>query len=244
MISKIGLAGLKFNGKDTCAGIFQRMMLQKFEILHYADYLKESVSRIFNIDIEDINDTKKKEEPFINGPVCIDMFVIKMSLEYKLQLAYKGKFAKNIRELLQYVGTDYVRAVCPNYWTDHLDLTGKYWAVSDIRFSNEIEKVEAYNGINIWINRLGYPNKIDGHVSENSIHAGYCNIEIGVKENDFRIVKMLAKTLRYGNRKDIYKYNYNNIMYCLNHNFNITDSCKFLVCQPEFVKFIREYYAK
>ena len=241
MISRIGLAGLKFNGKDTCAGIIQAIN-PKIEILHYADYLKESVSKIFNIYPKFMETQKEK---LFNKPIIIDRYLADLQTEYNLDLLPRNKVATNIRELLQYVGTDYVRSVSLNYWTDHLDLTGKYWVIADLRFSNEIEKVEVNNnGVNIWINRLGYPNKLDSHTSENSIHAGYCNIEIGVKENDFRIVKMLAKTLRYGNRKDIYKYNYNNIMYCFNHNFNITDSCKFLVCQPEFVKFIREYYAK
>ena len=243
MIYKIGLAGLKFNGKDTCAGIIQAIN-PKIEILHYADYLKESVSQIFCVNLDNINDPSKKELPFIFGPIFIDQYLEEMKEVYRLNILPRIKFAHNIRELLQYVGTDYVRSVSPNYWIDHLDLSGKYWAASDIRFPNELKKVEDNGGITIWVNRINYPNKSDGHASENSISAEDCGIEIGIKENDFRIVKMLAKTLRYARVGDHYKYSYNYIKYVLDYELNIQQSCNFLSCQPEFVKFVREYYAK
>ena len=86
------------------------------------------------------------------------------------------------RHLLQYVGTDIVRAQDQNYWVDFIVDVLKFFSdkwdyvlIPDCRFPNEIERLKE-NGldvIHIHINRLNYDNGYSeerkNHISETAL---------------------------------------------------------------------------
>ena len=80
------------------------------------------------------------------------------------------------RHLLQYVGTDIVRAQNPNYWVDFvidmLRMFGNNWdcvLIPDCRFPNEIDKLKEA-GFNVTHMRVVRPNYDNGLTAEAKNH--------------------------------------------------------------------------
>lgn len=82
---------------------------------------------------------------------------------------YNYKKDEKGRSLLQYVGTDKIRAVSPDYWADFvvsiLDIFPDEWdyvLLPDTRFPNEYEIYEAYgmNAILLRVVRPGFKSPL------------------------------------------------------------------------------------
>lgn len=76
---------------------------------------------------------------------------------------WDGKKDEQGRHLLQFVGTDVVRAQRPNYWVDFLrdvlslfDGEWDYVLIPDVRFPNEVEGMDCFQTRHIRIIRPGY----------------------------------------------------------------------------------------
>lgn len=85
------------------------------------------------------------------------------------------------RTLLQYVGTDVVRAKKPTYWVDFvidmLDMFGDNWdyvLIPDTRFPNEVEAIkERFDAIHVRVKRVGFKSPLtkaqQAHPSETAL---------------------------------------------------------------------------
>lgn len=157
--------GPKGSGKDTVAKLYPGLKGK----IPFAGPLKEICSDVFGIPMHEWEDQDLKEEFFevqIN-PGDIEAIVGLMDnyihipggcLPDVCDMMYdhEGKVLRSRREILQYVGTEMIRSVSPDwhcraafsdaYLKDkfsHVDIRDGVFAVTDCRFLNELEYLKA-----------------------------------------------------------------------------------------------------
>lgn len=204
----IGIAGTKGSGKDMCASMLRYIIrngtASKFrdwairepnehvgyptdDVIHFADYIKDILSRLFNIERRHFDDRMYKDELwycFNNGRFIDDHHVIKEGY-FGIELIHLtqqplswliGDHGKKccikLRTLMQYFGTDVVRKYLgPDVWVydtmrEATVIVDKYdyCLIPDVRFNNEA-KILTHNfgGYVLKINR---DVKTDNHLSE------------------------------------------------------------------------------
>lgn len=125
MIRVILLGHRKRTGKDMLANMLVER--QGFVRLAYADKLKEVVTDLFRFSPEQINGVEKE---------VVDR-----------------RYGITPRHVLQQVGTEHLRSLYPNIWTDYIFQTkipeylaqGKSdFVITDLRFPNEHKQAEAW----------------------------------------------------------------------------------------------------
>lgn len=235
----IGIAGAKNSGKDTVASMihyifrsgitsatFQEWVAMyekpklKFTVIHFADYLKNILSILFNIDRDLFDDRSYKDFIYYNLRenkfIAVDEFNYNTSnnpektviittekLEKKPLAYYIEKYTNpyiKLRTLMQYFGTDIVRKkIEDNRW---VKLTiGRAWEIArkeglclipDVRFNNEQRYIQDSKGFVIKINRPIEDKNIDKHDSENmsDVEANY------VIENNTSKMSLFYKVLK------------------------------------------------
>ena len=169
----IGITGKKFSGKDTIANFIKdyfNEINEKYVILHFADFLKECASNVFNINIDTFNDPTLKELNFSN-PIYIDDKIEQLNVFLNLKLNEHQLSATNPRQLLQFIGTEYVKEIQPNYWLDVVfkkinsltDIQGVI--IPDVRFIEESKAIIDNKGTVIKVKRSSNVQN-DIHTSE------------------------------------------------------------------------------
>lgn len=142
----IGLVGQKGAGKDTLAREILRLRPEAV-LFHFADPLKALVGILFGIPAAHMEGPEKEMPlPF---PVVLDDWISEMGLVTDLEIRPAGKIARTLRELLQFFGTDYVRAARQNYWLDRTMrrvVAAPSAVVADVRFKNEADALRALPG--------------------------------------------------------------------------------------------------
>jgi len=147
----IGLTGKKGCGKDTVGDYLVRKY--GFERMAFADALKQVCQTVFDLTMEQMTDTIKKEQ-------------------------MDERWDTTPRQLMQIVGTQLFRDKLTECFPH---LKGSIWVgivkqkilrssknivLTDVRFENEAEMVRQFNGKLIQITRIDN-NQSDKHVSEN-----------------------------------------------------------------------------
>lgn len=179
----IGIGGEKEVGKDTAAQVL--LDQYGFVRLALADPLKDMCAEVFNIDVKNMHDSLEKERKF-DSPVVANGYHVhslisisnRLGIRPTAQQAQKlvktlsGKSFSNIRELLQFVGTDVMRAsIADNYWIDLFLSQIKRFdkvVVPDVRFPNERKLIQkTLGGKLIRVYRSGKSS--NGHASETSL---------------------------------------------------------------------------
>jgi hypothetical protein len=165
----VGVAGRKGSGKDTVASSFKAGSRK----MKFAGPLKEFTARSLKVSPSSLEDRVIKETAFAS-PVEMDLFVGEMRESFKLDVKPRGFFAHNPREFMQYLGTEYVRGIDPEYWVKRL--ISDYWrkqrisqrltVVTDVRFDNEVAALRAAGGVVVRIDRLSLEPPVDPHPSE------------------------------------------------------------------------------
>lgn len=195
----LGIVGKKHAGKDTFAN-YVRKYNSNYNIDYYAARLKEVCAEIFPISIDYFKNPSLKEVPF-DTPIAIDEYLTPLSNYLDLPLFPKGLIATNPRLLLQYVGTEYVRAERHSYWTDYLknkiqDANNKNVIISDVRFYNEAQVIhEMANGILIKIVRTSQLS-LDGHKSEREQESIQCPT-LYINDGEFLLSEAIAALFAY-----------------------------------------------
>lgn len=169
----IGFVGPKGSGKDTAADILKELKKADGK-LSFAGPLKELCSEVFNIPIQLFQDPILKERPFVEMKkygenVPLDSRILKQVkractrylpeydsatgiMIYNIDRAnltgVEGREMKTPRELLQIIGTNFIRDKIKKDWhllaafsdkrLEKLKDNGVY-CVTDIRFENELE---------------------------------------------------------------------------------------------------------
>jgi hypothetical protein len=170
----ISFSGRKHSGKTLLAEQCQK---HGYNLINFADSLKNVACAILNISLDDLNLLKDQEMPFKLTNTQL------MNLESLIEIPYndilnvfpKGRDIKSVRELLQKVGTDLIRKFNPNWHinkvkhiiTSHPD---KNYCIGDCRFPQEKALIEELNGECWFIFRPEYTADISNHISETSLN--------------------------------------------------------------------------
>ena len=120
---------------------------------------------------------------------------------------WNGEKDERGRHLLQYVGTDIVRAQQPDFWVDfviqELALFRNHWdyvLIPDTRFPNEIERLKeaGYSATHLRVERKGFSSSLTEeqkqHASETALDDTAPDYVI---ENDGTMVELVSKILRF-----------------------------------------------
>lgn len=148
----IALGGLKQSGKNTAAdGLFAAGYKQ----IAFADKLREMVL-VLDPQIWD----QDRQEVWRLSEIVEDIGWDEA----------KERF-QEVRRLLQVFGTEVIREhVHPDFWVNTVlnEINDGKWVVTDARFRNELDALEALGATTIWVKRPGIENN-SSHASENSV---------------------------------------------------------------------------
>lgn len=141
----VGIAGLKYHGKDTAAKVL--INNHGFQRVSFADGVKKVVSEMLHVPVEWLHDPAKKE--LLHEPS-----------------------GKTLREWMQLVGTEVGRNIWApvwiQWWRDEIAEKGYDRVVAtDMRFPNELEAIRKLGGIAVRVIRPSLMSaKVDLHESE------------------------------------------------------------------------------
>lgn len=170
-------SGFRGSGKDRAVNYLGINYL--YQRLAFADILKEHVSKMYNIPMNLLLDSKYKETPLLNLPVnTTDSFVKTIHELLKDEfVTYENRLFWTPRALLILEGS-IKRSVDSNYWINKVidkikntDSNLQLFAVSDLRYKNEYFKLKKEFGdnmVSIRINR--YDNVNTNDPSENDLN--------------------------------------------------------------------------
>lgn len=177
----ISLVGVKRSGKSTTADLLE-YLLPEANNTAIANKLKEVCSSAFDLDLIYFNSQDLKEEPLIY-PVNLKMDGLSTILEnFKLTkkpikvssdaiLEVATMKMRTPRQMLQNIGMFVRQSFGKNIHMDHLDLSADLTIVSDVRFKNEFDYLEAmkakgYIHIPIYVHNKEAESVKDLHISE------------------------------------------------------------------------------
>ena len=139
----VGFAGVKRAGKDVAAA--HLVASHTFSRYAFATPLKDLCRRMFGLTLDQVEGDAK------------DIIV--------------PKYGMSPRRIMQLVGTDCVRTIAPEFWTDAFDAwlnsrspVGNV-VVSDVRFQNEVDLIHRRGG-RVFLLTRECCDTCDRHVSE------------------------------------------------------------------------------
>lgn len=219
-----GVSGRKGHGKDTFARLVNEAAAEPirrnggsagspFQIKHFAGLLKHIVGRVFGLTEAQVHDPSQKELP-LPVPVEMDLFLPGLRQETGLNLLPAQKVARSPRELMQFLGTDYVRAAQADYWIQRLlaDVQRtRRVLVPDTRFPNEALALRSVGGLIIKIVRIDAPSNPDEHPSETEIDKIEPDLLVGVRTGDLSLVRKVARFVARGRWEDALRFDYRKV---------------------------------
>lgn len=157
----IGFAGRMRNGKTQSA----LYLVDKYDYvkLSCAGALKNLCAKLLNIDLDTLNQMKNDNVPIqiqpdemwaitIANAIGVDKDIVAHDLE--------GIIFKDVRDVLQYVGTDIIRKHKENWHVDILRSEiaslleqGYKVVIDDVRFTNECDMIKEFGGEVYFVNR-------------------------------------------------------------------------------------------
>ena len=175
----VGISGKINSGKSTFS---KRLVELGFHKFSFADWMKQYCAGVYDVPIEWMYDQDKKEEnhAYPIWHLRKDLSVFERMgyparacnlLIYKLETRANTLYFYSLREMLQLVGTEYFRALDPDFHVkrtvERLDFDKDY-VCDDLRFPNE---VEALKKVGATLYRVNRPSHSDTgtHLSETAL---------------------------------------------------------------------------
>ena len=139
----------------------QENIWQDVKVYSFADNLKELCMNILGLTYEQCYGTDEEK----NSPTDINLSDAVFDTMRNRKMT--------AREVMQYVGTDFFRRICPNVWVDStirkiLNEKPKLAIIVDCRFPNEVEGVQKNGGKVVRLTRNIFGNE-DQHASETAL---------------------------------------------------------------------------
>lgn len=189
----LGICGRLKSGKTELAKVCEKNGYKK---LYFALPLKQLCADILDISISELNKCKNNNTNIgitINDDICNiihDETSIPMNVITELCL---GKKIENVRQMLQFIGTDLIRTYNSNWHVNRIkDMISDdvNYVFDDVRFPNEKMMIEALGG-DCWFVVRPMISNISNHESETSLtwHFFYNNLII----NDSTLEPLLFK---------------------------------------------------
>jgi len=189
----IGLCGRLRSGKSILAKVCEKC---GYERLYFALPLKHLCADILDISIEELNKLKNNRVEIgitIGEDICRmlhDETEIPLDIVREICL---GKVIKDVRHMLQFIGTDLIRKYNEDWHVDKLKkimTDGKDYVFDDVRFQNEKKMIEDLGG-DCWFVVRPTINNVSNHESETSITWHDCYNKIII--NDSTLPYLLFK---------------------------------------------------
>jgi len=176
----VGISGKINSGKSTFS---KRLVELGFHKFSFADWMKQYCANVYGVPVEWMYDQDAKESTareYKISELCKDLrpfermgYSAERCRELVLQLekTLNRSHFISLREMLQYVGTEYFRALDPNFHVkrtvERLDHDLDY-VCDDLRFPNE---VEALKQVHATLYRINRPSHSDtgNHPSETAL---------------------------------------------------------------------------
>ena len=169
----IGFGGRMKSGKSTLSNELEK---RGFIKIAFADCLKNTISKLYDINISKLQTKEGKEEilgaPLLwNADIANKLFDLLGIKDYMLPI--RDREFNTRRECLQYIGTDILRAYDNNFHINRtlqlLDINNKNYVCEDFRYLNELNALKEYGAICYYIIR---PDNFDisNHTSEVSLN--------------------------------------------------------------------------
>jgi hypothetical protein len=172
----IGLAGRCRSGKTELAKICEKYGYAK---LYFALPLKQLCADILDISIDGLNKAKNEGTDiglYLSDDICTILSEeTGIPLEQVRETCY-GKMINNVREMLQFIGTDLIRKYNTDWHVDRIREMIKpdyNYVIDDVRFPNEKKMIEDMGGDCWFVTRKTFDN-VSNHESETSITWHQC----------------------------------------------------------------------
>ena len=189
----LGLAGRMRSGKTELAKVCENYGYEK---LYFALPLKRLCAELLDISIDELNRLKADREEIgvmIGEDLCriiseetdIPLDIVKRTCE--------GIVIKDVRHMLQFIGTDLIRKYNTNWHVDRIREMidrNKNYVIDDVRFPNEKALIEELGGDCWFVIRTTLDN-ISNHESETSITWNDCWNKVII--NDTTLPNLLFK---------------------------------------------------
>lgn len=189
----LGLAGRMRSGKSELAKVCEKYGYEK---LYFALPLKRLCADLLDISIDELNRLKADREEIgvmIGEDLCriiseetdIPLDIVKRTCE--------GVVIKDVRHMLQFIGTDLIRKYNTNWHVDRIREMidrNKNYVIDDVRFPNEKALIEELGGDCWFVIRTTLDN-ISNHESETSITWNDCWNKVII--NDTTLPNLLFK---------------------------------------------------
>lgn len=146
----IGVAGKKHSGKNLVAKLIKLCSKKNVVCINFAYPIKRIVAMLLHVPIEQLEDHTFKET----------------------RLGSKFNY-HTPRELMQLIGQFGRDFITPNIWINYIfdlihDDENTIYVITDVRYINEVEKIEKAGGEVIKIDRPNYVSS-DSHESEHGL---------------------------------------------------------------------------
>lgn len=204
-----GICGAKYAGKDT----FARMLGPSFTGTSFAYKLKLICSKVFSLSMDLFENPDLKESSI--SPIFIDNYLTDLEAVVGFSLEYQGLTANTPRELLQYVGTQYIRSVRDSYWIDLWSECVQAYpkaVVTDLRFVNEAKAVRNLGGKIIKIVRVDSSTNSDSHVSETEGSLIEPDLVVGAVTGKLWLPCLIAETISSGEFEKACLFDYRRVV--------------------------------
>ena len=167
----IGFAGRCRSGKTVLSEVCEKYGYQR---LSFALPLKQLCADILDISIDELNRAKNENIPIeitIGKDVCeILSEETNIPIETTTEIC-DGKYLHTVRDMLQFIGTDYIRKYNSDWHVNKIKEMIKNdvnYVIDDVRFPNEKRMIEELGGDCWFITRTTLDN-VSNHESETSI---------------------------------------------------------------------------
>lgn len=198
MNNRYGFIGLKGSGKDTIAD----MVMAKdpsWKVLKFAAKLKSACADVFHLNHDQIEGSLKETK--LETPISMDEHICDLSVYLGIDIKPRDLIAETPRQVMQYLGTDYVRYVVDSYWLDslHEQVNANPMAnimITDCRFHNEARLLRGLGFKMVKIAKVDFPDQPkDLHPSEQEIMDIEADITLYNKFGDMDVLKNFAEEI-------------------------------------------------
>jgi hypothetical protein len=180
----IGFVGRARSGKDSAVRYLQEKGVLE-ENVKFATWLKLRCADMFGLPLSLLNEgdrTKPFPFPFV---FTAEHYMklreeVQPSHDFNKMLPIIGRHLLSPRHMLQFIGTDVVRAMNPEWhvtWTFGNIDQRKNIGISDVRFGNEIQGIRRRGGFVVYINRDTVPWEVHSSEHIESL-SGLCDFHI------------------------------------------------------------------
>lgn len=181
----IGLCGRIGSGKSELAKVCEKNGYKK---LYFALPLKQLCADILDISIEELNKAKRENTNIgitIGEEICD---IITMETDIPIETVREiciGKELENVRQMLQFIGTDLIRGYNRDWHVNKLKemiSENENYVFDDVRFPNEQKMIKDLGGDCWYVVRPTIKN-ISNHESETSITWHDCYNKIIINDS-------------------------------------------------------------